>query len=340
MTTQRAPSPRFTDPDDVHRFRITDDDKQICLFVYRRRVVRSRDIYRAFQHRSEQHLNRRINTLRKNRYLDRLKQTKEEWLHLVGKGTSHMLYALDYKGARLVNDEFNVGVSEQGWRTKNKDLTWQSMPHTLDVTRFMTLYTVAAHKHPSAELVEFDELLKKAPRVTQRCAQPLRFRTTVRWNGEPREAGIMSDAAFGVRCARPDGSISTMYFLHEWDRGTETIVPGPDARRNNERFFHRSSYLKKFLIYHFAFQNRIHQSWFGFTAPFRVLHVTQSQERRESMQRTFRDFFMRPPFRAKAGVNLFADVDTLSQSEGNVFSMPWRDETDRMYYLDGRKAEY
>ena len=121
MTTKsRAPSPRFKLPDELPNVAITDDDIALIWYHYRLRLIDSESIYSLFPTRSKEKLSKRLNNLRKARYLGRLPKQALEWQHKEGGGSTHLVHALDYRGAQLLRDRFNEPVPVKGWKGKNE----------------------------------------------------------------------------------------------------------------------------------------------------------------------------------------------------------------------------
>ena len=332
---RRAKSPRFELPNELPKVKITKDDETILWYLYRRRLVGAQHVYSLLPERSQDKLSRRLNLLRKARYVWRMEPPEEVWKKRKGGGSDHFVYALDYKGAQLLSQEFGVKLPEEKWRTSNEELAWKNVPHTLGITDFMVAVELARRQHATTSLIEFDELLKSSPEPTQLRAQPERFRTNLTWNGQRRREGIAPDEIFALRNTASARGDRTMYYFLELDRGKETIVPGAEARKA-EWFFRQSSILKKFVIYTHAFRNKTHTEWFGFPKGFRVLYVTRPPTRRENMQAAFREHMMPRPIQAKAGMNLFADSEMMERYSDDIFAMPWQDEIGREFYIDGR----
>lgn len=335
---RRARSPRFKIPDKLPTVHLTADDGAIIWYTYRRTLIDSHCLYDLFPHRSRQHLSRRLNTLRKARFIGRLPQQVEEWRHREGGGTTPFVYYLDYRGARWLNQEHGVQIRIDGRRYQHERLSWKNVPHTLGVTRFMVDHELAARSYPTIDLIEFDELLARAPKATRQRPQPERFQTEVTWQGNARKEGIRPDEVFALRNREAARGDRTMYYLLEEDHETETIVPGAEVR-SSEAFFRQSSIYRKFLVYTHAYRNHVAREWFGFDRAFRVLFVTGSRTRRENMQEAFQEHFMLSPIKAKAGVHLFADKRMMAQYADDILAMPWQNERGEVVFIDGRGGE-
>ena len=323
--------------DQLPGVRITKDDEAVFFQVWRRRLITADDLYRLFPARSTEKFSKRLKLLSRARYLW-LMDLKDTGIRLrEGRGANPRIFALDYRGAQYLSRTLGIEIVEEKWHTKNSSLAWKNVPHALGVTEFMASHELATRRSPTTRLVEFDELLKKAPSKTKAKAQPQpeRFRTRVRWNEEDRDEGIMPDEIFSLHNTQSARGDRQMYYLYEEDNGNETIVPGAQVR-NSERFFRQSSYLRKFVLYHFAFQNDVAKKWFGFSKAFRVLHRTTSRERMENMQAAFSQYMMPPPINASAGMNLFVCRETYDEYADDVLAIPWKDEKGRTFYIDDR----
>ena len=317
--------------------KITKDDEAVFWHVYRRRLITADNLYDLFPTRSKEKFSKRLLLLSKARYLWLMDLSKSGIRLRQGRGANPRVFAMDYGGAQYLSRKFGVKIQEEKWRTQNEKLAWKNIPHTLGITEFMVSLEVAARQYPTTRLIEFDSLLKNAPTATRRRPQPERFRTKLTWLGASREEGIMADEVFSLHNAQSAHGDRQLYYLYEEDNDNETIVPGAQVR-NSERFFRQSSILRKFVVYNYAFRNRIHERWFGFPKAFRVLHRTGSRTRMENMQIAFRQHMMSSPIDAKAGMNLFVDRETFAEYAGDILAIPWEDEIGRTFYIDDRKV--
>ena len=329
---QQSPRLKREDDRDPPSIRLTDDDTAILWHVFRNRLIDSDSIYRLFPNRSKQQLSRRLNALFRAHYIGRPRRQIE--LFPPGEGSNHLVYGLDREGARLLSEEHGAAINRYHWLQKNNELTRTNIAHTLATTHFMVDLEIAAREHGRIRVIPFDELLATfAPSRTRALPLPERIRVSVNWNGHEGDEGTIPDRIFGLEyLALPKGQNRSVFFL-EIDEGNETVVPG-EGQQKSASFFRRSSILRKFLIYALAYRARIHESHFGFAAAPRILTVTTSKVRVESMQRAYREHLAPQPLAIKPGLFLF-----LTRSNGEPLSMQtdWQNGAGHIARLDGHR---
>lgn len=334
--TDRRSSPsrlRRNDDDPLPPFRLTEDDITILWHVYRNRLIDSQSIYRLFAHRSEQQLSRRLNALFRHHYIGR--PTRQIELVTPGSGSEHLVYGLDREGARLLAERFGVRINHYHWLQKNAELTRTNIGHTLSTTRFMINLEVSARKHGRVRVIPFDELLATyAPSHTKRLPRPGYVRAGVNWNGHSGEEGTIPDRIFGLEYLdRPVESRKVFFYL-EIDEGFETVEPSGEQQKAPS-FFRRSSILRKFIVYAFAYRARFHEKHFGFFAPPRMMVVTTSPDRIATMQAAYIRHIAPQPLGLQPGMALFAHGRGIEDAQ-SLLEMPWRSATGRETWIDGR----
>lgn len=313
--------------------RLTEDDIQILLAVYRHRLLDSQSIYSLFSDRSEQQLSRRLNLLFRHHYLGR--PPKQLELYPPGEGSHHIIYGIDREGAKLLRERFGVRVSPYHWLQKNREITRTNIAHTAATSRFVTKLEVAIARSGRARLLHLDEILRDyAPEATKRRPIPERWQVDLNWNGYRGREGTRPDRIIGIEYANLPTSNNRSFFYVELDEGNETIEPTIDPRQLGS-FFRKSSILRKFLVYSFSHLTRAHEAHFGLPVSARVLIVTTSRKRIDAMRDTFMRHFRKQPLVVQPGLFLFAEKEKCEAS-GDLFAMPWMDADGKTRHIDDR----
>ena len=315
-------------------FRLTPDDTEIFLHVYRNRLIDSASIYRLFPHRSEQRLSRRLKALFLAHYLGRPPRQIE--LYRPGGGSEHFVYGLDREGARVLRGILQMDIPIYHWLQKNTEIKKTNIDHTLGVTRFMVNLELAARKRQNIRLIRFDEIITKlVPERTRNRRDPDRWQAPINWNGHEGKEGTRPDQIFGIEYLdRPEGKNRAFFFFGQ-DEGSETIEPG-ERQRKSRQFFRSSSFLRKMIVYAFSHHERMHERHFGFAATPRILTVTTTPERAANMRRLYDTYLKAKPLETKPGLFLFASVAEVEAHGEDILAMPWTNCAGQQVFLDGR----
>jgi hypothetical protein len=327
-------APRFRPADEPPPIQLTDDDIAILWHVYRHRLIDSEAIYSLFPNRSRQQLSRRLGAMFHARYLGRPPQQIEHFA--AGGGSKPFVYALEREGARVLRDRFGVPVKIERWLQKNKEVQQRNIKHTLATTRFMVALETACRARGNVRLIPFDELLATyAPAQTKKLPYPDVIRAPIAWNGHSGGEGTRPDRIFGLEYRdRPAGKNRTFFYL-EIDEGHETVEPG-ERQRKAPSFFRRSSILRKLVVYAFAHRAHMHEKHFGFGAAARILTVTTTRARIESMRETYRRHLMPEPMRIQPGLFLFTHQRALYDHQADLLALSWSNGIGNPVSIDGR----
>jgi hypothetical protein len=337
MTMARRPSRRFqrsqTSDDSTANIRLTEDDINILLHVYRHRLLDSECIYSLLPGRSQQQISRRLNLLFRHHYLGRPPRQVE--LFPAGDGSHHLVYGIDREGARVLKERFGLKVSTYHWLQKNRELTRTNIAHTSATSRFLTRLEVAVQRSGKARILHLDEILRDyAPEATKRKPIPERWQVDIHWNGYRGREGTRPDRIIGIEYADLPKEKNRSFFYVELDEGNETIEPTIDQRRLAS-FFRKSSILRKFLVYSFSHLSRAHEAHFGLPIAARVLVVTTTRKRIDAMRQCFMRHFRKQPLVAPPGLFLFAER-TACEASDDLFAMPWIDAEGKPRHIDDR----
>ena len=131
--------------------------------------------------------------------------------------------------------------------------------------------------------------------------------------GTPRDIpiGLRPDKICGVHVlSRPEGR-NRAYFFLEADLGTMPV------ERSTLR---QTSIAKKIMGYSETYQQKLHATMYNWQSGFRVLFVTTSQERIDTMLKYVAKMTHERTYRSV--LFLFTDYATLTRQ--NIFDVPWR----------------
>lgn len=241
-----------------HAFLLTDRDREIIRRVHAHRLLKSRShILPLFG--GSTNLLRRLQKLTEHRYLYRLPNRRPH---------EEAIYALGNEGATLLQKEFGIERPSVDFTAQNKKLSGRFIRHTLLVADITLRIELACRAHPDARFIDRDEIIEQwAPEHTRRKSRkvgkdPLRWRVEIRYNGWRGTKGITPDQFFGIDLLGRD----PLLFFLEADRASMPVTSSN---------LHRSSILKKLLIYYQGWQAGLYAKHFG-TDDIRTLFVLET----------------------------------------------------------------
>lgn len=301
------------------RVALTADDKQLLLEVYRHDIIDAKTVYGLLPHRTADKLGRRLNTLRKARYLERLQQIEQ--VHVPGGGSLPKVYTLGPVGASFVQEAYGLPPRTKRVRERASRLSVSYLLHSLEQARFMVLMRQSAVRHPGVEFLYPEEIYRRyAPKILDRPTLPYSVRARVNWYGYREVQGTNPDGLFMlVFPAQPENQQRRSIFV-EIDRGTETINPS-ERQSRSVKFWERSSLLRKFVVYSYAFARGVHTTEFGLPT-FQVLTVTTNPDRVHELQAMYQSRLAVPPHDVNPNRFLFTDWQTLSDHGDDLVSAP------------------
>jgi hypothetical protein len=308
--TLAAPTrrPRFRRAPEPPAFRLTDDDVQIVRHLARHRFLRSTHIA-ALVGRSLDRTNDRLARLFHAGYLDRPHAQLDRFPFA---GSSHFVYALADRGARLLIECDGVEFANVEWSRKNRLAGRPFIEHQLEIMEFYVGLECAARARADVHLIRPDELVAAFPDQRGTARNPFTLKVTLSHRGVMHETGLVPDFAFGLTLT--DGS--RRYFLVEIDRGTMPVVRSDILRQ--------TSFEEKMRAYLTAHAAKQHERQFGWKT-FRVLTITTDARRAWSMTEALRH--LRVPHSPGASLFLFATRDGLRGSD--PLTHAWQDGTGR-----------
>jgi hypothetical protein len=201
-------------------------------------------------------------------------------IRLAAKITEPLAYGLANNGARYLAVRGHDINSRIDWTTENFRRSDHFRAHTLEVADTMLRFQRAAEEN-TISLVDHHDLLADIPEPTKNTARPFSVRVTIRHQHKPLTIAIVADRLFAL--VYPHARHN---FALEQDLGTMDIW--------TNRLVGKSSIRRKHIAYFHAREQRHFADHWGFKS-FRVLIVTTSDTRIDTMLRTQRHFLPNCP---------------------------------------------
>jgi hypothetical protein len=259
-------TPRFKRPTKTNSIRITERDLNIIHYVFKYRLLNSKQIA-TLTEGSHQNLLRRLKLLYNNQYLDRPIGQLEYYR---SGGSLPIVYALGNRGADLIQEKFNIPRQDIDWTAKNRSVKRLFIQHTLAVSEFLVKMEADCIQSGNMRFVDKEESLTNLSSSALKHRQ-FKWNVKVSAQGENIRIGIIPDYVFGLQPLEKNAE--TIYYFLEVDRGTMPVM------RNNLK---QTSFYRKLLAYYETWRQGLHTSFFG-VKRFRVLIVTNSKERMNHM---------------------------------------------------------
>lgn len=279
---------------------LTERDITILLALEQHRFLTTDHLLGLTEGSSRQGITRRLRELYDAKYVDR---PRAQMMALSYADKRPMVYALGNEGAALLGNRFQMRLPDVYWTEKNRRVKEKFVEHTLGTSQFMVELELACSAAGNIRIITKDEMLTTAPEATRRRRYPFRWQTRIHWNNQWHDIAIVPDIIFGLHYSnKPEGK-NKAYFMVEIDRGTMPIT---------RRDISQSSFARKLHSYADTFERKLHQEHFGIRN-FRVLTVTTSKERIETMQKAYHAEI---EGKASAGLMLFA---TKEQDASSIF---------------------
>ncbi len=254
----------------ANSFELTKRDVDILLALEKYRFLTTDHLMALTSTTSKQGITRRLRELFDAKYVDRPRAQ----MHAMAYSEKRpMVYALGNVGADLLSNRFQMRLPDIYWTEKNRRVKEKFVEHTLGIADFMVAMENECRKAGNKRIISRDEILANAPEHTRRKRDPFRWQTRINWNNEWHDIAIVPDAVFGIEYIdKPEGK-NKAYFFVEIDRGAMPIL---------RRDIRQTSFSRKMHSYADTFERKLHSENFGIKN-FRVLTVTTSQERIETM---------------------------------------------------------
>ncbi len=298
-TRQRAPRYKRNAPAPM---RLGERDIAILRAVRRYRLLRSTHLA-ALDGGSGQVVVRRLRSLFDHGYLDR---PKAQLISVLKRHNEPMVYGLGNRGAETLARLDARPEGRLDWTNKNNRAGPLFLEHTLMTADVMVPLEIACGAAADIRLIDQEVLVVEAPAATRKTAQPLRWQADVR---TPRQRtvniGLIPDRAFSLVF---EEKTRANFFL-EADRATMPVV---------RRDLRQTSVYRKLIAYYAGWKSKRHTEQFGWQN-FRVLTVTKSRERIETMLEVVNDI----TDGRGTGLFLFGEASVLFAS--NPLSFIWTD---------------
>lgn len=323
MTIQVAPN-----------IKLTDDDKQWLLDVYRHQMIDTKMARLSAPHRSQDKVSRRLGQLAKAGYLHF--PTAQNRLEYPGGGSYPHIYTLGNEGARWLADTYELGLRRDRWRTTGERLKPLYLQHTLENARFMIQLRENVKAHSDKFGFEYPhEIYKRLkPELLAKSRLPDSISAKMNWYGWYDRERTKHDGLACIRYWQAPANANSRYLFIEIDRSTETVAPVTDRNLKGRRFFNGNSFLRKGVVYASAFEQGEHINQYGIST-FQVLSVMQNpghvSHTIEQFQKHLAGRFNLNPIRF-----LFTDWQTISSYGDDLLQVPLRDMDNQVRSL----AEY
>jgi hypothetical protein len=296
--------PRFRRASEPPAFRVTDDDVEIVRQLARHRFLRSTHIA-ALVGRSLDRTNDRLSRLFHAGYLDRPHAQLDRF---PSAGSSHFVYALADRGARLLIECDGVEFANVQWSRKNRLAGRPFIEHQLEIMDFYVGLECAARARADVQLVHPNELAATFPDQRATSRNPFTLKVTLLHRGVIQEIGVVPDFVFGLTLA----DSARRNFMVEIDRGTMPVVRSDTVRQ--------TSFEEKMRAYLTAHAAKQHERQFGWNT-FRVLTVTTDDRRAQTMMEALAK--LRVPRSVGASLFYFSSRDGLRGVD--PLAHVWRD---------------
>lgn len=310
MTTKKSRFRRSTSS----AIQLTERDITILLALEQHRFLTTDHLLALTEGSSRQGITRRLRELYDAKFVDR---PRAQMMALSYADKRPMVYALGNEGAELLANRFQMPLPDVYWTEKNRRVKEKFVEHTLGISDFMVAMEIACRTSGNIRIITKDDMLTAAPEATRRKRHPFRWQTRIYWNEQWHELAIVPDIIFGLHYTdKPEGK-NKAYFMVEIDRGTMPVT---------RRDIGQTSFARKLHSYADTFDRKLHLEQFGIKN-FRVLTITTSKERAETMKAAFRS-----EIAAKAPSGLFLFM-TKERVQENIFE--WINGEDVGVYIGG-----
>lgn len=217
-----------------------------------------------------------------------------------------MVYALADRGAQLLRERGEIGLSGIDWGRKNLEAGRPFIEHQLEIADFEVAAKLSAERS-GYHYANAEDIVSELPAVADaNRGNPFALRVTVSHQGTRHEIGLVPDIAFAIDLKKG----GRRNFVAEIDRGTMPITRADFSQTSIER---------KLRSYLSAYVSRVFERRFGWKF-FRVLFVTSDDNRIRSMIEALRS--TQPPSTAGSSLFLFASRDELRAAD--PLTATWR----------------
>lgn len=233
-----------------------------------------------------------------------------------------MVYALGNKGADLLADYTGEKRFKVDWTTKNREVGYNFIEHSLMISNFMVCLDLACRqRQDEIRLIWPEEILKNMPRKKVVSGSSFGWKVIVTHktpNGNKKDytIGVVPDQVFGLHFLKTNEAV---FFFLEADQSTMPL------RRSS---FNSSSYLKKLVAY-WGSKEAV-KKIFGFDS-FRVLTLAISKPRVDNMIQLNKDVDD-----WKKGMRMFyfsEEKNITVENPGQVLAKIWRNGRDEVKSL-------
>jgi protein involved in plasmid replication-relaxation len=279
MTFASPPMKRLTPASDPRPFRFQDTDSfprdlAILRFIARMGNASSDQIARAVGG-SERGVRNRLKLLFDHRLVTRPRHQHFILGAFTDLGNRPLAYGLTTRGARLLAQHGERVNDKLDWTSKNAQRVPLTLVHTIEIAELLLAFDAACRANQGFQLLDQHQLLDYMPEATRASSNPFSCAVTVKLAqlDAPLDLTVIPDRLFNI--VYPDNTRNS--YALEADRGTMSV----GTKRS--RLIGKSTYRKKQIGYYHLWKQDLHAERWGFKKGFRVLTVTTSEARIQSM---------------------------------------------------------
>jgi len=259
ITRTRSRFRKWRREPDRYPLQLTQRDLDILALIYDHRFLPS-DHITALIPGSERKILERLQKLFHHEYVDRLPDQRIR----THAGSEKMVYAITHRAADLLASELGIEVTKVNWASKNKSVTERHVKHTGMISKFRTVLTLACTPQNGVSLSTWREHGGSGQILDPELADNVKIEIQ-----EGRYAGVVER-----RRIVPDAFI----MLEDADYQYPLFLEADRSTMTSERF------LKKLNAYWVWWKSGGCKKKLG-VENFRVLTVTQSEQRRDNLKR-------------------------------------------------------
>ena len=252
--------PRFRRTDKFPPMKLTARDAEILRLLRRHRFLRSNHIA-ALLRDSRQQLLRRLQKLYHHGYVER-PPCQLDYFHRTG--SQAMVYGLGNRGAAFLHRTESSVPIRLDHNARNRSATRLFLDHALMISDVLVALETTCRACGDVRIRYAEELPHSANGDVSRWSIA---------DSSGERTAVIPDAVFALERTRADGTVDSVLYCLEADRGTMPV------QSSNP---HRSSIARKFSAYETSWRTSVFKQRFN-ASRVQVLTVTTSATRRTSI---------------------------------------------------------
>ncbi len=252
--------PRFQRAEKFPPIELTPRDADVLRLLRRHRFLRSHQIV-SLLGGSRQQLLRRLQKLYHHGYVERPLCQLDYYQR---GGSQSIVYGLGNRGAAFLFRTEDSSFTRLDWNARNRFATRLFLDHALMISDVLVALETVCHSRSDLRIRYADELFH------------LPKRDALQWSISTRgsiRTAVIPDAIFALEHTRADGSIESVFYCLEADRGTMPVQSSNDQR---------TSIARKLTAYEASWRANIFRQRFN-AARVQILTVTTGSARLDSI---------------------------------------------------------